>query len=313
MKLVADIGTVFARELRPTLREPFSLIFGMIQPLVLLALFGPLLSSTIGDTGASAGALHGSGDGIWQWFVPGILIMLAVFGTSMTGSNLQIEIQSGAHERLLVTPLSRSSLLVGRALKEMAPLTVQAVIIIAVMIPFGFELHPLGALLGLAILAVLGVGIGALSYTLALAARKQEWVFWTVQQTLLFPLLILSGLLMPLDDAPGWMKTMARFNPVHYVTEAERALFAGEVATRSVLWGALAAVGAAAVGLLLTEIELAKRRIGVAAGRPSHRLLLPLLPAASLQLSSLQLFFRAVLYSFLTTRSLQPLPPASPA
>ncbi len=57
--------------------------------------------------------------------------MTALFGTSTVGANLLFEFQTGAHERMLVTPLSRPSLLIGRALKEMVPLAAQAVIIVA--------------------------------------------------------------------------------------------------------------------------------------------------------------------------------------
>ena len=78
--------------------------------------------------------------------MPSILVMTALFGTSTVGANLLFEFQTGAHERMLVTPLSRPSLLIGRALKEMVPLAAQAVIIVVVMIPFGFELYPAGAL-----------------------------------------------------------------------------------------------------------------------------------------------------------------------
>lgn len=53
-----------------------------------------------------------------QWFVLGIIVMSGLLGASMTGSNLLYEMQTGSHERMLVTPLSRSSLLIGRALKE---------------------------------------------------------------------------------------------------------------------------------------------------------------------------------------------------
>ncbi|MGQ0718100.1 MAG: ABC transporter permease [Pseudonocardiales bacterium] len=113
-----------------------------------------------------------------------------------------------------VTPLSRPSLLIGRSLKEMVPLAGQAVIIVAVMIPFGFRLYPAGALAGLLMLAVLGVGLGSLSYALALAVRKQEWMFWAVQQTLIFPLMLLSGMLLPLETGPAWMQVAARFNPL---------------------------------------------------------------------------------------------------
>ncbi len=239
-----DTWLVFQRELRPVLRNPFSVVFGMIQPLVFLALFGPLLVGSMGGQAAVGGS-------IWQWFVPAILVMTALFGTSTTGSNLLFELQTGAHERMLVTPLSRPSLLIGRSLKEMAPLAGQAVIIVAVMIPFGFQLYPVGALLGLLMLAVFGVGLGSFSYALAIAVRKSDWMFWVVQQTLLFPLMILSGMLLPLDTGPGWMQALAKVNPLAYLVDAERALFSGDIASSVVLWGAVAAALTAAAGLFV--------------------------------------------------------------
>ncbi|MGH8878457.1 MAG: ABC transporter permease [Stackebrandtia sp.] len=241
MKFFSDTGKVFIREIKPTLYDPFSPIFSLAQPLIFLALLGPLVANM-----PTAG-----GETSWQWFVPGILVMSVLFGTSMTGSNLGWEIQTGSYERILVTPLSRSAVMVGKSLKEIAPLSTQAVFIVAAMLPFGFELYFGPALLGLAILAVLGVGLGALSYALAIAARKREWLFWGVQQTVQFPLLILSGMMMPLDYGPQWMKTVSQFNPFTYIVEAERALFSGEFATATVGYGAVAALALAVVGLLV--------------------------------------------------------------
>ncbi|MEE6263122.1 ABC transporter permease [Plantactinospora sonchi] len=249
-----DIGIVLVRELRPLLHDPFSVIFGMVQPIVFLALFGPLL---VGSLGAQAGVALGQG-GVWQWFVPAILVMTALFGTSATGANLLFEFQTGAHERMLVTPLSRSSLLIGRALKEMVPLAGQALIIVVVMLPFGFRLYPVGALVGLALLALFGVGLGALSYALAIAVRKQDWMFWGVQQTLIFPLMLLSGMLLPLETGPDWMRTAARFNPLAYLVDAERALFAGQLGSTTVLWGWVAALVTAVLGLTVGVRTMAR-------------------------------------------------------
>jgi ABC-2 type transport system permease protein len=239
-----DTLIVMVRELRPTLRNPFSLLFGLIQPLVFLGLFGPLLVGSLG--GSDAGP---DGTSIWQWFVPSILGMTALFGTSTTGANLLFEFQTGAHERMLVTPLARPALLIGRARKEMVPLAGQAVVVVAVMVPFGFELHLRGALLGMALLAVFGIGLGALSYALAVAVRKVDWMFWMVQQTLLFPLMILSGMLLPLETGPGWMQTAAKVNPLAHILDAERALFAGDLMSGTVVWGFVAAAATAVVGL----------------------------------------------------------------
>ena len=238
--LLADVRNVWWRETLTVLRDPFSLIFSLLQPLVFLGLFGPLLS------GVAGGAVLGESP--LQWFLPGVLVMITMFGTSMTGSNLQFEIITGSFERILATPVSRSALMIGRALKELTPLVVQAALIVALTIPFGFVLYPLHAVVGLVLLGVLGVGVGALSYALAIAARKTEWIFWAVQQTLLFPLLILSGMMLPLDAGPAWMQAAARFNPLTYVVDAERALFAGTL-DLTVVHGFAAALLTAAVGL----------------------------------------------------------------
>ncbi|WP_205856140.1 ABC transporter permease [Phytoactinopolyspora endophytica] len=239
--LLQDTTTVFMRELRPVLHNPFSVVFSMIQPLVFLGLFGPLLSDFPGTGEGSA----------LQWFVPGIVVMSCLFSGAFTGSNLLFELQTGAHERMLVTPLRRSALLIGRALKEIVPMVMQTVIIVAVCLPFDFELHLAGTVIAVLILAVMTIGIGALSYALALASKDQDWLFWTVQQTLLFPFLLLAGILLPIDDGPGWLRTLADINPLTYVVDASRLLFNGEIASTAVLQGAGAAAFLAALGLLV--------------------------------------------------------------
>jgi ABC-2 type transport system permease protein len=239
---VHDTGIVFTRELKPLLRDPCSVVFSMVQPLFFLALFAPLLTSMGGVGG-------GSEDSSLQWFVPGIVVMSCLFGASMTGSNLLMEMQTGSHERTLVTPLSRSSLLLGRALKEIVPMLVQALVVITVVAPFSFEVHPLGIVIGLVMLAVFCVGLGSLSYALALATKGQDWIFWTVQQTFLFPVLLLAGMLLPVDGGPAWLRALSRANPLTYIVDAMRGLFAGSFDPGLLAQGMLAAAVVCALGL----------------------------------------------------------------
>ncbi len=239
--MLGDIKAVWTRETLTILRDPFSLIFSLVQPLVFLGLFGPLLSGVAGD-----GLGFGS---TLQFFLPGVVVMITMFGTSMTGANLQFEIMTGAFERILATPLSRPALMIGRGLKELTPLVVQAVIITLVAVPFGFDLFPAHVVVGLVILGVFGVGVGALSYALAIATRKNEWAFWAVQQSLLFPLLILSGMMLPLETGPEWMQALSKANPLTYIVDAERVLFSGTFDDSAVIYGAIAAIVTAAVGL----------------------------------------------------------------
>ena len=145
--------------------------------------------------------------------------MIGLFGTSVAGSYLLEELRIGSFERFLVTPLDRSSLLIGRALKEVVPLILQGILIVLVVTPFGFRLEPAGIAIGLLLLAIFGVGLGALSHSLALAVRKQEYLFWLIQQTFLFPLLLLSGILLPLDGAPDWLVALSKLNPLSYLVD----------------------------------------------------------------------------------------------
>lgn len=233
---LADTWNVMNRELKPVWREPMSVLFAMIQPLVFLGLFAPLLPET--DDGSAL-----------QWFVPGIVAMTCLMGASFTGANLMEEMQTGSHERQLVSPLSRPALLVGRALKEVVPMLMQTAIIVAVVTPFSFDLHLGGVVVAVAILALFSVGVGALSFALALASDGQDWMFWTVQQTLLFPVLLLAGILLPIDGAPGWLKVASDLNPLTYVVEAVRALFAGEFPVDTVAAGFAGAAFVAALGV----------------------------------------------------------------
>ena len=235
---VSDTVNVMNRELKPVWREPMAVVFAMIQPLVFLGLFAPLLPDL-----ANGSAL--------QWFVPGIVAMTALMGASFTGANLMEEMQSGSHERQLVSPLGRPALLVGRALKEVVPMLMQVAIIVAVVTPFSFDLHLGGVLAASLLLAVFSVGIGALSFALALASKGQDWMFWTVQQTLLFPTLLTAGVLLPMEGAPRWLEVVSALNPMTYIVDATRALFAGTYPAEVIAKGVAGAVVVAAVGLLV--------------------------------------------------------------
>lgn len=239
MTFISDTALSFRREIGPTLRSWYYMIFGVLQPLLYLGLFVPLLNTM---------PIAGEGNAL-QWFVPGMVVMLVLFTTVSCGWALTEELFSGSFERFLATPASRPGLLVGRALKELAPLLVQALILIAVAAPFGLQLHPVEMLVGLAMLLVFGIGVASLSYALAIASKNDGSLFYLVSHSVALPLMLLGGVLLPMQMAPDWLFIASRFNPLTYLVEAERALFMGEVFSTTVLWGALVSVIVAVVGL----------------------------------------------------------------
>ncbi|MEU0571048.1 ABC transporter permease [Nonomuraea sp. NPDC005983] len=230
-----DTATVLTRELTPSLREPLGLLFQMGQPLLFLFLFGSLLDGAVGSS--------------WQWFVPGILVMMCLSGPMAAGYSLLIELIGGSMERMLVTPLNRTAMLVGRTLKEMAVLLCQAVLIVLLALPLGFRLYPAGVLAGLALLIVFGVGLGAFSFVLAIRSAPDGTLFYLVTQALLFPLLLLSGVLLPMDSGPAWLRVVGYLNPISYIVDAQRSLFAGDLTDLSVLYGTVATAVIAGLGL----------------------------------------------------------------
>lgn len=248
MPFFTDTTIAFRREIGPTLRSWYYIVFGLVQPLLYLGLFVPLLGNVPGPDGASP----------LQWFVPGMMVMLVLFTTVSCGWSLTEELMSGSFERFLATPMSRPAILVGRALKELAPLLVQALLIIVIAAPFGLVLHPLAMLIGLVLLMLFGVGVAALSYALAIASKHDGSLFYMVSHSVALPLMLLGGVLLPMNNAPAWLYAASRFNPLTYLVEAERALFMGQIAAMPVLYGALVAAIVAALGLAIGVSQIRK-------------------------------------------------------
>ena len=248
MMFISDAALSFRREIGPTLRSWYYILFGIIQPLLYLGLFVPLLTGVPGAAGQGGAAL--------QWFVPGMVAMLVLFTTVQCGWALTEELLSGSFERFLATPMSRPAILVGRALKELAPLLTQALIIIIVAAPFGLMIYPIPMLLGLVLFLIFGTGVASLSYALAIATKRDGSMFYLVSHSVALPLMLLGGVLLPMTNAPNWLFIASRFNPLSYLVDAERALFRGDLFTAEIGLGFLVAGITAAIGLLIGALTI---------------------------------------------------------
>jgi ABC-2 type transport system permease protein len=201
---------------------------GMFQPILYLLLFGPLLEGATGAAGAPGSAFN--------WFVPGLLIMTGFFAAAFAGFGLVAEIRSGVVERMRVTPMSRFAMLAGRSLRDVTILMAQALVIVVVSIPFGLELVPGGIALTFIIVALVGLTFGLLSYTLALVFKSED-ALAPVVQGLALPLLLLSGIFLPMTFAPDWLQTLSSLNPLTHAVDAARAMFNGQWADPEILVG----------------------------------------------------------------------------
>ena len=219
MKTIRDTWLIFRRSLVLTLRQPVWIVFGMMVPVLYLVLFGPLLEGAMQSAGTGTNAFN--------WFVPGLIIQIAIFGTAFGGFGLIAELRSGVVERMRVTPMSRASMLLGRSLRDVVILMVQATIMIVLAIPFGLQIDPQSIIAMLGLLLLIGLSVAPLSYAGALYLKTED-AFAPLVNAIALPLLLLSGILLPMALAPDWLQFLSSINPLTHAVDAARALFNGD-------------------------------------------------------------------------------------
>jgi ABC-2 type transport system permease protein len=217
MRATRDTWLIYQRSLTLSLRNPVWVIMGILQPILYLLLFGPLLTNIAQMPGFPPG-------GAFNVFVPGILVMTALFGAAFVGFGLCDEMREGVVERMLVTPTSRVAMLMGRSLRDVTLLLAQALILVGLAIPFGLEINLGGMAVAFAMLALIGLMMSPVSYVLALVLKSEDSLAPVVNGMAL-PLLLLSGVMLPMSLAPDWLQTVAKFNPLYHAVAAIRALF----------------------------------------------------------------------------------------
>lgn len=220
--MFTEMWVIFQRQMRLLLRNPVWVFFGLTQPILYLVLFGPLLKNV------SGGGLGGSAS--WSIFVPGLLLQLAIFGAGFAGFGIIQELREGVVDRQRVTPARRVSLLLGRTLSNVLTIGVQAAILVLVAIPFGLEPSWIGIAVSIALVCLLALGISAASYSMGLILKNED-SFAPFIQGVSLPLLLLSGVLLPMTLAPLWLKKVSDLNPLSYLITAVRSLFVNDYGT----------------------------------------------------------------------------------
>jgi ABC-2 type transport system permease protein len=244
MKTLRDTLLIFRRHMRQSLRNPVWVMIGLFQPVLYLGLFGPLLTGIAGTKGFPPGDA-------WQVFVPGLLVQLGLFGTAFVGFGIIAEWRMGVIERMRVTPVSRLALLLGRVLRDVVVLVVQSVLLVVVAVAFGLRAPLLGVLIGLGFVVLLAVSAASLSYAAGLATKSED-AFAPLLNVITVPLLLLSGILLPMSLAPEWLNVVSGLNPLRYVVEAMRAVFLGDYLTGTVLVGVLMAIALAVASVAVS-------------------------------------------------------------
>ncbi|MFX0575174.1 ABC transporter permease [Nocardia nepalensis] len=241
MRFMRETGLIFWSQLRANLRNPVWVLIGLSQPVLYLVLFGPLVKGIAPSLGTDSDP--------WELLTPALVIQTGLFGAIYVGFGIVAELRAGVVERQRVTPASRGALLTGRVLKDMVVLVVQALVLVGVaMAAFGVRPNPLGLVLSVLLIAVMAAGLAAASYALGLWAKSED-VLASMLNSLAVPLMLLSGILLPLSVGPSWLRTIGKVNPFSHTVDAARALFRGDFGASEVYLGTGLTLAVAAVAM----------------------------------------------------------------
>lgn len=215
-----EVYAHFARWMLHLRRQPTFVVFSLIQPFMWLFLFSQALKAPMAQM---SGRFAEMAD--YEQFIAGAAVVMTVFNNSLSGGvPVLFDREFGTLDRILTAPIGRSSLIVGRFL------AVSVVSVLQVAVVLGLAAGVLGvtlaagwtgalAIVGLALL--FGLGITALSFTLAFLFRSHV-EFFAVLAFVGLPLVFLSSALAPLEAMPTWLALLARANPMTYCIDAVR-------------------------------------------------------------------------------------------
>jgi ABC-2 type transport system permease protein len=213
-----DIWYMFVRANKKFMRSPALVFFSLVTPVIFFFLFTELFN-VLGNVPGFPAVSY------LQFAIAGILLMEAFNTALRTGSSIVEDYDSEYLLKLLVTPVSRPAILLGRLLSDAMRVIVQSIIILVLAYIMGasFVTGALGVVLILVIMGVFGMAWSGVSLSVGLATKNGEAIS-SLSMFLTFPLVFVSTALLPLAFLPNWMQTISNFNPISYIANAVRAL-----------------------------------------------------------------------------------------
>ena len=200
-------------------REKFSMLFTLVQPMLFWLIFFGSLFQRAADVQVVQAPNYIS------FLAAGVVVMTVLNNGLAGGVDLLFDKENGFLERLMATPIRRSSVILSRFLFVMAITAMQILVILGVA--FLFDVRPETGLLGIAVILFIGMlfGVGLTSISMAMAfSVKSHGDFFSVLGFLSLPMIFLSSALVPLSAMPGWMQALAWLNPMTWVIDAVRPL-----------------------------------------------------------------------------------------
>jgi ABC-2 type transport system permease protein len=223
MRLLSDAYTVWLREMIRFARTRSRIVSSLAQPLLFLVIFGSGFSGSFRSPGLSTNYLN--------FLAPGIVCMTILFTSVSSGMSVIFDKQFGFLKEILVAPVSRTSIVLGKSLGGTTAGVLQGAIILGISALIGVKFtNGLGIATSvfLALLIMFLIGMGFVGFGISIASRIESMEgFQMINNFLLLPIFVLSGAFFPINNLPKWMGVLVHIDPLAYGVDAMRYVVTG--------------------------------------------------------------------------------------
>lgn len=263
---VRAVKIVWKRELIRYSRDRLRIVTSVVQPILFLLVLGTGLSQVI--SGPQVGV------GFRTFIFPGVVAMTVMFTAVFSAASIVWDREFGFLREMLVAPVSRAAVVLGKCLGGATVATLQGLIVLSLAGLVGVPYAPLLLLVLVAELLLLAFTLTAFG-VMAAARIDNMQSFMAVTQMLVLPLFFLSGALFPLSGLPTWLHTLTLINPLTYAVDPMRAAVLGHLDlsavanSTGVTWGSwqvpvplelgiVTAMGLAMLGIAIAQFRRAE-------------------------------------------------------
>jgi len=190
----------------------------LLMPLLFLVVFGAGFNKVMGPLAQGVDYI--------RFMYPGILAMTVLTGSLFAGISVVWDREFGFLKEILVAPLGRTGIVLGKAIGGTVVVLLQALVMLVLAPILGVPLSPGLVLTLIPVVVVLSLGLSGLGILIASFMQSQQG-FQMLVQILIFPLIFLAGVFFPVNDVPGWMEVISKVNPLTYGVDAIRQIFLG--------------------------------------------------------------------------------------
>ncbi len=213
--------TLWLREVKRYLRDRTRIASSFFQPVLWLVVFGIGVGSSLGE-----GAVLLPGLTYQQLIFPGIVGQTLLFTSMFMGISVIWDKEFGFMKEILVAPVSRMTIFLGKMVGDSTDALIQGVIVLVLGFALGLPLDVVTFLMCLPVMLLITFGLVSIGLTIASFMGSLE-SFGAIQSFINLPLFFLSGALFQIQSLPDWMQAIARLNPLTYGVDALRTIILG--------------------------------------------------------------------------------------